>query len=97
MPAPGERPVDPNLINEGLFSTGDPEEDGLRAAEVDAIRCAIDSLPPDQRDIINGLYYEGCTVAELARRQGVPRHRIYAELQRAERALVAALGSPDDA
>lgn len=96
MPAPGERPVDPNILNDWGFFNNDDDEAALMAAEVDAIRAAIDDLPPDQRDVMNGLYYEGCTVAELARRQGVPRHRIYSLQQQAERRLLAVLGTPDE-
>lgn len=70
----GERPTDPHLFNEWGALLRPAEHADV--VQMDRVRDAIESLPARQRDVINGLFYEGCTKTVIADRLGVSRHEV---------------------
>jgi RNA polymerase sigma-70 factor (ECF subfamily) len=56
-----------------------------------AVRKAIDTLPPDQRRLMNMAYFGGCSVAEIGQRLGLPpeavTERCRVAMQRVRQAL----------
>jgi RNA polymerase sigma factor for flagellar operon FliA len=68
--------------DEGADSRADASErDAQLAAASDALRRALDDLPDEDRLIIKLLYYEGLTVAEIARGLGLEQPRLYPRIK----------------
>jgi RNA polymerase sigma factor (sigma-70 family) len=92
------RPVEALL--DALASIPDPAaaDDGIaaeeRAAErralEDALRRALEALPAEDRVIVRMRFWEGTSVADIARALGLPQKPLY---RRLERALAALRGS----
>ena len=54
-------------------SGGESVEEGVRAGEVRAVvRAALDTLAPEQRDVIELAYYGGMSHSEIAAARGLP-------------------------
>lgn len=65
----------------------DERDDQLAAAE-EALRRALRELPDEDRAIVRMLYYEGMSVADVARGFGVEQKRLYPRIKQ----LLASLG-----
>jgi RNA polymerase sigma-70 factor (ECF subfamily) len=63
-----------------------------RSYEVAEVRAAIDSLPPDEREIVRLQHLEELTHTEVAQRLGVPVGTVKSRSFRAHRHLAARLG-----
>jgi RNA polymerase sigma factor (sigma-70 family) len=78
----------------------DPSEDILDAvvapAERAAVRAALDALPPEQRDVLELMYFDGLTQTQVAEKTGAPlgtvksrallgMHRLRTDLERPDR------------
>ena len=53
-------------------NTADPEEEVTRITEGEAVRAALVSLPADQRQTVELVYFRGLTINETANRMRVP-------------------------
>jgi RNA polymerase sigma-70 factor (ECF subfamily) len=62
-----------------------------RIEEIWAVRQAIDSLPPDDRDLVRMQHLEGMTLSDIAERLGVPLGTIKSRTFRIHRQLAARL------
>jgi RNA polymerase sigma-70 factor (ECF subfamily) len=60
--------------------------------EIHEVRAAIDSLPPDEREVVRLSHLVGVPHAEIAQRLGVPLGTVKSRSARAHRRLAAALG-----
>jgi RNA polymerase sigma factor (sigma-70 family) len=80
--------------------TEDPSGDVVQAVaavgERGAVRAALDALPPEQREVLGSMYFDGLSQSQIAERTGVPlgtvksrallgMRRMRAELERLER------------
>ena len=60
------------LASLGLSQRGRPDEGLIRAETVEAVRKALDELPPDQRRVVWARMYEDKTFAQIASDFGLP-------------------------
>ena len=65
-----------------------------RAADAQAVRAAMDSLPIAQREVIEWAYFGGLTQTEIAERAGVPLGTVKGRVRLALQALRRALEEP---
>jgi RNA polymerase sigma-70 factor, ECF subfamily len=70
-------------------SSGDPDRGGLDA---DAVRRALQALPPRQRDIIESMKYRDQSVREIAHRLGLSESAVKVTAHRGYRVLRKLLG-----
>ncbi|MET0143419.1 MAG: RNA polymerase sigma factor [Ilumatobacteraceae bacterium] len=63
-----------------------------RSYEVAAVRAAIDTLPPDEREVVRLQHLEELTHTEVAERLGVPVGTVKSRSHRAHRRLASMLG-----
>ena len=66
-----------------LRSNTDLEEICIQRMEIDALRRGMDSLLPEQRELIWKLFFEGQSITSLARAEGVSKAAICRRLNRA--------------
>lgn len=80
----------PRLVDDERFLAAVPSADDIDAA-VDGwlVGAALERLTPAHRDVVRSLHYEGRTVAETARRLGVPEGTVKSRSYYAVRALRA--------
>lgn len=71
----------------------DPRSLPLTEAEL-RIQCAIEMLEPDQRAMIQAIYYKGMTASEYARQQGVSQPAVSQRLKTAQKKLKKILLEP---
>lgn len=64
-----------------------PEERLVRWETVEAVRSAMDSLPPDQRQVVRMRVYENKTFAVIANELGAPLSTVLSRMQLALRKL----------
>jgi RNA polymerase sigma factor (sigma-70 family) len=69
------------------------ERDDQRATAEEALRGALHELPDEDRAIIRMLYYEGLSVADIARVLGVEQRRLYPRIKQLLASLRKALKS----
>jgi RNA polymerase sigma factor (sigma-70 family) len=69
------------------------ERDNLLAIAEAAVRRALQQLPDEDRAIIRMLYYEGLSIADIARGLGVEQPRLYPRVKRLLASLRATLES----
>jgi RNA polymerase sigma-70 factor (ECF subfamily) len=71
----------------------DPAEDALRRVEAAAVRQALTTLPPEQRETVELAFFAGLTYPEVAARTGAPlgtvKSRMRLALERLRGLLVA--------
>ncbi|MBJ7595573.1 MAG: sigma-70 family RNA polymerase sigma factor [Candidatus Dormibacteraeota bacterium] len=79
-----------------LVSAHDVVSDVLRLEETRAVKSAMASLPPMQREVIDLAYYGGKTQSEIAVLTGVPLGTVKGRTRSAMRSLAAALGALRD-
>lgn len=89
----------PETMLQALMETApgeDPEESKEDVADLlDAVAMAVDSLPEQQRFIIEAIHYERLSFADLAKRLGLGKTQAWRLTQEAQEALkVAMLESP---
>ncbi len=77
-------------------STVDVVSDVLRSEETRAVKSAMASLPPLQREVIELAYYGGNTQSEIAVLTGAPLGTVKGRTRLAMRSLAAALGALRD-
>jgi RNA polymerase sigma factor (sigma-70 family) len=80
--------------------TDDPSGDVVEAVaasgERAAVRAALDALPPEQREVLGSMYFDGLSQSQIAERTGIPlgtvksrallgMRRMRSELERLER------------
>ena len=65
-----------------LPSNMDLEETCIQRMEIDALQCAMDSLLPEQRELIRKVFFENQKITSLARAQGVNESAIRDRLSR---------------
>lgn len=95
----GSADADPDGTPVEAVPGGLAADDGLRAEEADAERrsvgaclsAAVEGLPADDRVIVRLRYWQGLSVADVARALGVPQTPLYRRLERALGALRAEL------
>lgn len=56
--------------HEDARDAGDPRTSVAQDETADKLRAAVDDLTPDLRDVVHGLYFEGLSMGDLARRLG---------------------------
>ena len=66
-----------------LPASTDVEESCIQRMEIDALQCAMDSLLPKQRELIQKIFFENQTITSLARLEGVGKSAICERLNRA--------------
>ncbi len=66
-----------------LPDSTDLEETCIQRMEIDALQCAMDSLLPKQRELIQKIFFENQTITSLARLEGVGKSAICERLNRA--------------
>lgn len=82
----------PVLISDSDAVAQVPDEDEVEAAvERWTVAEALARLTPEHRSVLQALFYDGCSVAEAARRLGVPAGTVKSRSYYAVRALRAAL------
>ncbi|KAA3608967.1 MAG: sigma-70 family RNA polymerase sigma factor [Planctomycetota bacterium] len=62
-----------------------------RRESVEKLVEAVNQLPPEQREVVSGYWFEECNAAEIANRLQKSRGAVYMVLMRANRALAAAI------
>jgi len=77
-------PADPNVVELPVGVE--------RSLEIAEVRAAVDSLPPDEREIVRLAHLEELTHSEIAERLGVPVGTVKSRSFRAHRRLAAMLG-----
>jgi RNA polymerase sigma-70 factor (ECF subfamily) len=65
-----------------------------RAADAQAVRAAMDALPPEQREVIEWAYFGGLTQTEIAQRAGIPLGTVKGRVRLALQAMRRALEEP---
>lgn len=81
---------DEELHSEGI-AANDPEAAIVRQSEDEAVRAAIDRLPPEFREVIVLRELEGLSYKEISDVAGVPVGTVMSRLSRARRRLEEAL------
>ena len=81
---------DPAAADDGIAAE---ERAAERRALEDALHDALEALPAEDRVIVRMRYWEGTTVADIARALGLPQKPLYRRLERARATLRAALES----
>ena len=61
----------------------DVEETCIQRIEIDALQCAMDSLLPKQRELIQKVFFEHQSITSLARKEGVDESAVRRRLSRA--------------
>ncbi len=74
------------------FSTN-PEMVLMRKADIEAVRQAIETLPPEFREVLILRELEDCTYKEIAGIAGIPVGTVMSRLSRARRQLQTALAT----
>ncbi|MFO0960073.1 MAG: RNA polymerase sigma factor [Isosphaeraceae bacterium] len=77
-----------------------PDEALIRAEQVEAVRRALDRLPPEQARVVRARIHDDRTFAEIARDLGLPIGTVLTRMRRALARLRAAIDEtrgPDDA
>ncbi len=89
-PLPDVLPLvaDPATADDGVMAE---ERDAERKAIGDALQRAVESLPPEDRVVVRMRFWEGVSVADIARALDVPQKPLYRRLERALVALRRAL------
>ena len=86
-------------ISEAFEADSDPAEtvaeDLDLPAERRAVRAALDGLPPEQRRVIELMYFDGLTQSKVAERLGLPLGTVKSRTLLGMRRLRAALGGWD--
>jgi RNA polymerase sigma factor (sigma-70 family) len=91
---PARGPVRPREVGAELLvsvAAGDTADDAVRAQSDDsdhqlvdrALVAALDGLPAEDRAIMRMRFWEGMTVAEIARALGMPQKPLYRRIERA--------------
>ena len=75
-----------------LPSNTDLEETCIQRMEIDALRRGMDSLLPEQRELIRKMFFENHTITSLARAEGVSKAAICRRLNRALERLKNSFG-----
>jgi RNA polymerase sigma-70 factor, ECF subfamily len=70
-----------------------PESSAVRSEEQGRVRCALDALPADQRDLIEDAYFRGLSHSELATRFQLPLGTVKTRVRSGMLALRQHLGS----
>jgi RNA polymerase sigma factor (sigma-70 family) len=76
--------------------SGDVVEAVAASGERAAVRAALDALPPEQREVLGSMYFDGLSQSQIAERTGIPlgtvksrallgMRRMRSELERLER------------
>lgn len=89
-PRPGMAPLD-----DEAGPAVAPEAEGRLAAE-EVLR-AVAGLPPEQAVLLRGIAFEGASLAQLARRHGLPVGTVTSRVVRGRARLARRLGLPPDA
>jgi len=70
-----------------------PEQAALSADDVKRVRTALDTLPENQRALLDLAYYSGLTHAEIAEKTGIPLGTVKTRIRSGMDALRSALQS----
>jgi len=87
------RGTEPSLTVPLAAPGRDPEQIAASEADGRLVRKALESLPPDQRMLVDLAYYEGLTQSEIAERTGVPLGTVKTRVRAAMATLRSALAS----
>jgi len=93
MRARQARPPEVTLPDLNRAASTDDEMD--RVVNVHAVRLALTKISPEHRQVLLEMYYRGASVAEAARRLGIPEGTVKSRAYYAVRALQAVIGSTD--
>jgi len=92
----GERPVDPHLLVGSLTAGGPGEAPGSEYEEVERLRSALRTLPPEQsKPIVLSVFY-GLTGQEVADLEGIPLGTAKTRIRRGLGKLRVVLEMTDD-
>jgi RNA polymerase sigma-70 factor (ECF subfamily) len=69
-----------------------PEEAAARSQEQGRVRCALDALPPEQRELLEEAYFRGLTHSELAEAFALPLGTVKTRVRSGMQALRQHLG-----
>lgn len=64
-----------------LADTGDDSGQGALERRYEVMRAAIPALPPEQREVVEQVYFEGLSQVEVAARSGVPLGTVKSRLR----------------
>jgi RNA polymerase sigma-70 factor, ECF subfamily len=85
--------TDPGLVSPLPAPGRTPEEAAVSEDDGRQVRRALESLPPEQRMLVDLAYYEGLTQSEIAERTGVPLGTVKTRVRAAMATLRSALAS----
>ncbi len=71
------------LVERGADSPESPEQGLMRREVIEAVRHALDVLPPSQRQVVRARIYEDQTFAEIAAGLGLPLGTVLTRMRRA--------------
>jgi RNA polymerase sigma factor (sigma-70 family) len=67
----------------GFFSSDSDTADQVALnMELDALRRAMDTLTPQQRDLVRKVFFDGRSIASIAREEGVTKQSVHERVQR---------------
>jgi RNA polymerase sigma-70 factor (ECF subfamily) len=84
---PEPDPEDPCWVGERELRAPSPEAETALHERVTALRSAFETLPEDQRRVLEGLYFDGQSMSEHAEATGVPLGTVKTRARLALRAL----------
>ncbi len=80
-----------DLLVSGIMPTDSPEAGAQRSEESAAVRRALGTLPPEQKQVVEMAYYQGFTQSEIAHRLHQPLGTVKTRIRLAMQKLRAAL------
>jgi RNA polymerase sigma-70 factor (ECF subfamily) len=84
---PEPDPLDPLWVGEREAQTITPETATANLRRAETLRLALMTLPAEQRSVLEGLYFEGLSMSELAEATGIPLGTIKTRARLALRTL----------
>lgn len=86
-----DRAVDPVAVLPLTAGGRSPEQVAISSEDAQQVRAALETLPDEQRLLVDLAYYEGLTHSEIAARTGVPLGTVKTRLRSAMMTLRGAL------
>jgi RNA polymerase sigma-70 factor (ECF subfamily) len=93
---PEPDPDDPCWVGDRQSQEPSPERAVVEHARARALRSALERLPPEQRRVLEALYFDGQSMSELSTSTGIPLGTIKTRARLALRALRQTVGAEGD-
>jgi RNA polymerase sigma-70 factor (ECF subfamily) len=85
----------PEVTLPDLNRIADTDDEMERVVSIHVVRLALRKISPEHRQVLLEMYYKGATVAEAAKRLGIPEGTVKSRTYHAVRALHAAIDSAE--